>query len=226
VILIAAVCLAAVVVAFVVWPGEREPEYQGRKLSEWLEPYNDVGDDEARVAAIKHIGTNALPFLLSWMQYEPPPWRESIYRHLYKLPKIARKDLTYRVLLGKGELRLRAVVRGFEALGPEAAPAVPELARILSRTKSTGTGYRATFALASIGEEGLPALTNALADPHCANRYYAAEAIGSIGDKARAAVPALLLVLNDPDPVVRDAATLALRQVAPELEPEEDAAPP
>jgi hypothetical protein len=214
-------CAILAVVTVLGWPREKEPVYQGKKLSEWAEPYNDAGDDDARVDAIRHIGTNALPYLLSWMQFERPTWRTKIHGSLHRLPRILRRDIVYRVLLGRGELRLRAVRSAFEALGPEAAPAVPALARILSLTKSPVIGYRAAETLAGIGGDGLSALTNALADQRCPYRYYAAEAIGSMGDKAVAAVPTLLSVLNDPDPVVKDAATLALRWVAPELPPEE-----
>jgi hypothetical protein len=35
--LAAAVIVVAMVGMVVLWPGEREPEYQGKKLSEWLE---------------------------------------------------------------------------------------------------------------------------------------------------------------------------------------------
>ena len=29
-------CIVAAVLIVALWPGEREPEYQGKKLSEWL----------------------------------------------------------------------------------------------------------------------------------------------------------------------------------------------
>src|SRR3954469_4010547 len=77
------------------WP-EPEPRYQGRKLSQWLllrdsaPPFTRPNGLNARLAsfksfpavsygssaetedAIRHIGTNALPYLVKWIQYETP----------------------------------------------------------------------------------------------------------------------------------------------------------
>src|SRR5436190_11030189 len=57
---------------------EREPEYGGKRLSEWVEVYviPERSVPPVRVEeiddAIRHVGTNALPYLLRWMRYEPP----------------------------------------------------------------------------------------------------------------------------------------------------------
>src|SRR2546423_4143418 len=86
----AAVVMVIAVAAIAFWPGEKEPEYQGKKLSEWLEIYrtNDVAlrnamwepwtaakygpkprvDRDAAAEAVRHIGTNALPWLLATIQ--------------------------------------------------------------------------------------------------------------------------------------------------------------
>src|ERR1041385_2280437 len=52
-------------------PGEREPEYQGKKLSEWLlayhHPWESVDPSSTRAAeAVRTIGTNAVPCLVKW----------------------------------------------------------------------------------------------------------------------------------------------------------------
>ncbi len=52
-----------------------EPSYNGKKLSEWVRASRFGVHTEER-AAIHQMGSNALPFLLEWMQYEPAPWRE------------------------------------------------------------------------------------------------------------------------------------------------------
>jgi len=49
----------------VIFSGEREPEYGGRKLSEWVQklPSNAAPDgDSAAEKAIRQIGTNSLPY--------------------------------------------------------------------------------------------------------------------------------------------------------------------
>src|SRR5205809_3072192 len=90
VLLIAA--LALIGVLFAVLSGPREPEYQGRKLSEWVERYTnggwrlvsaDVFEEEEPNNAIRHLGTNTIPHLLKWVGYEMPPWKRKFYRAVY-----------------------------------------------------------------------------------------------------------------------------------------------
>jgi len=63
----------------------REPEYGGKRLSEWvlmLPPDADpFGQTKAEVA-LRSIGTNAVPHLLRWIDYEPASWRLKLYEHL------------------------------------------------------------------------------------------------------------------------------------------------
>jgi len=74
------------------WAGEKEPEYQGKKLSEWVQAYIPKAyfsrypadaaahskSHEAEVA-IRHIGTNALPQLMKWINAETPEWRGRLF---------------------------------------------------------------------------------------------------------------------------------------------------
>ena len=75
VILVAAVALVLIV------NREREPEYGGRKLSEWVRRYRVPGSmtswrpDEQAAQAVHRLGTDAVPYLLGWMSYEAPGWR-------------------------------------------------------------------------------------------------------------------------------------------------------
>src|SRR5215510_13709512 len=91
-LLIGAVVVIGVLVAVV--SGPREPEYNGRKLSEWVDDYNrdawyssyrKFHSQVAAEEAIKHAGTNALPWLLEWIQYEPPLWRRGLDQTLETL---------------------------------------------------------------------------------------------------------------------------------------------
>jgi len=58
-------CTLAVVAAVAFWPEPKEPEYQGKKLSEWLNEYS-ARPDEAR-SAVMTIGKDAVPFLVKWV---------------------------------------------------------------------------------------------------------------------------------------------------------------
>jgi len=49
--------------------GEREPEYQGKKLSEWISHYrrqngNNLGTSGGAAEAIHNLGASAVPWLL------------------------------------------------------------------------------------------------------------------------------------------------------------------
>lgn len=73
---------------------EREPVYQGRRLSQWLDEYNHVGtldQTEPISEAIRAIGTNGLPFLLAHVEHVDSPIKEKLLalvgkQHLVKLP--------------------------------------------------------------------------------------------------------------------------------------------
>ena len=60
----------------------REPGYQGKRLSQWLDEYNRAGSAvEAKLAseAIRAMGTNSLPFLLAHIKHTNSPIQERIF---------------------------------------------------------------------------------------------------------------------------------------------------
>jgi hypothetical protein len=155
--IIVLVCACVVVgVAFVVWPRERQPEYQGKKLSEWLlecsapSPSTRV---EAR-KAVKEIGTNAVPWLLEWLRYEEPAWKGKVYSWAYKVKWINwgqwlnRRFSPWRA---GGPNRLASV--GFAQLGEQAASARPELKRLMHYGKTVETRVIAECCLRFTAEQ-------------------------------------------------------------------------
>jgi HEAT repeat protein len=108
----------------------------------------------------------------------------------------------------------------YPVLASNAAPAVPLLIQCLHDVDPEVR----EMAAASLGRIALepaqvvPALTNCLsvsATPLL--RVRATWALGVYREHARAAMPSLLNELTDPDPDVREAATNALRLIAPEV---------
>src|SRR5436190_21954088 len=83
--LLSAFALAAILTALL-WPRDREPQYQGKSLSQWLEVYSRDADPTA-AAAVHEIGTNAVPWLLKWIRYERSDWREKVGAAIGKLPR-------------------------------------------------------------------------------------------------------------------------------------------
>ena len=63
----------------------------------------------------------------------------------------------------------------------------------------------------------IPALIEALKDKDTDIRLSAAIGLGYFGDKAKDAIPALQTAQLDRDPRVREAATVAISRISPEL---------
>ena len=247
-----------------------EPEYDGHPLSYWLDDsFRYYGAERVTnsnaSAAVHSIATNALPFLIHWIQ---TPIRSS-------------QD---------PDLQSRALV-GFVILGPEAKPAIPDLIKIIGRDSnwpamalsyvgpdvvppliellqtnrtadSGGNRRRGVFprrdreyaimtlnmlgtnaeaalpvlmqcygdeakrsradvasALARIGlnqpEVIVPALIYLLANSNGFGQLEAAEALGSLGNKAESAIPALLLAGQSKDAQLQIAAAVAIKKIEP-----------
>jgi hypothetical protein len=199
IVLAACVLVGIGVVAF--WPAEREPEYNGKKLSEWLRAYSlDYSNDAekkiyereqlAAADAIQHIGTNALPCLVRWIAYEPPVWKEKIGSFVVKIPSrtIARWYMESD-RLGSG------AVRGFEVLGLRAATALPELENVIKTSHRQFNQALAIAAMGHIGKDAFPYLLRALEDRK--TRDIAAWSIVNLprmGADISPAIPAFLLI--------------------------------
>jgi len=172
-------------IGVLVWilSGPREPEYEGRKLSEWvsnLSPksyyYSTRVETKSRsqVAkeaerAIRGMGTNAVPYLVRWIRYERPAWKEKTYQFLRKVlgkPSIGVRD-------DSEMIRAEGCVVGFRALGSEAAGAIEELSQIMNDPKSPQKAAAgAAFALAALGDDALPAFLSGATNKNSAVRMF------------------------------------------------------
>jgi hypothetical protein len=162
-----AVVVALLALAF--WPGEKEPEYQGKKLSKWLEigtrPRRTVAEQKAgeldinqAKEAVRQIGTNGLPYLTHAILSEPPRWLERMINSDFRI--IASMG---RYLNNRRDDRASTAEWGFEVLGPEAKNAAPTLAPFLLATSRIRVG-RVAQALTAMGEDGTVELLTAIAD--------------------------------------------------------------
>lgn len=202
-------------VTAVVFP--REPVYEGRRLSAWLRDLSSGRNGEASTQlparqAVKEIGTNALPFLLKMLKSQDPEWKSQSVAWLQDTC-----DLDLSASLAEAQ-RQRAL-RGFQALGREAEPAVPELRSLVFGSDNL-VALHAVEALRSIGgPQVLPVLFEALNHTNPPLRAEAIVALGSARSRARDAVPQLLKELESPDNLTRIQAAQALGEIAthPEL---------
>ena len=104
-------------------------------------------------------------------------------------------------------------------LGTNALPAIPIFLRHLEHPNHFYR-ERAADALGNLHiepETVVPALTKLLQDDSKAARYLAISGLENFQALARPAVPAITAILTDPDEGLREAATNALRRIAPEV---------
>jgi HEAT repeat protein len=163
-----------------------QPTYEGQTLQYWLEHwYQQNGQNSEAAEAVRAMGTNALPYLVKWIT-QPADYN----------------------WVGRA-------LAGFEALGPVASPAIPDLVKGIGRNGSFVAG-----ALGAIGTNAIPALTNRLLEsvsvsnawaktrPRFGSRHPPEEwivqmsilqALRFYDTNARPAVPALIAYLKHPN---------------------------
>ena len=217
-------CASAALIAMVAFPTEREPKYGGKRLREWLklylQPLDRFTDRQEAAEAVRRIGTNALPWLLKWTDYERPGWKMTLATNppaAARRPGYFRSAYT-RLLNGPLDEDDWLARFGFEILGPQARPVLPEVRR---RMADWGRPWRATGAMEVYteieGPRAVSALVSALVSTNANCRQSAAFCLATLGTNGAPAAPALRKALSDPDPVVSRFAGSALQRVLPQV---------
>ena len=150
-----------------------QPVYKGLRLAQWLDVvarhringYDPVTSSQGRQpskdatpeqiheaeAAVRALGTNALPFLLAWISYEPSsPYR--FYRGilaLMPLPEHTRAFL-WGLTGTKREQLTEFAVQGFRLLNTNALPALADLTKLANDTNHPLTQIFAAKALLTL----------------------------------------------------------------------------
>ncbi|MEI2726224.1 MAG: HEAT repeat domain-containing protein [Verrucomicrobiota bacterium] len=189
----------------------REPEYQGRNLTAWLRRLEAAPEMTSpawreSVAAIRAIGTNGLPTLLTMLGGDDSRWRVQV---VTLIQDTANVDLS--------ELLAEAVHRrariGFQVLGRSARPAIPRLAAFAA-TSDPALAERAFLAMLDIGgPETIPPLLKVLTNSTPARQILAANYLGQLRSQARDAVPKLVQALSGSDVELRATAARALGNI-------------
>ena len=109
---------------------------------------NDRASAE-RDEALRQIGTNAVPFLLSWIQYETPPWKYRVY-HLVN-PILARLGISKGLDDRKLEYQAVGAVWAFKALGDKADYALGDLEKLFNDPAHQLAARRAAMVLVRRG---------------------------------------------------------------------------
>lgn len=173
----------------------REPVFQGKPLSAWVDKVGRIeeydGAPEDAVAAIRAIGSNAVPFLLAWM---PHPGAEQ--------PE-------------EGFPNWSDIEIAWWALGVEGKSAIPTLARWISLPRHTLDDYsvwtESAKAISHLGPDAIePMLTVATNMQGQHELWELLHNFGNLGTNGAPAVPALIHWANNPDYWVRDGVVSAL----------------
>jgi HEAT repeat protein len=239
---VALLFVASFAAAFICLLHSTEPIYQGRSLTYWIEQYrNTRGSESSREAAdaVRNIGTNALPTLLTMLKTKDSAFRTALINWS------AKQSFVNFDLKEASVPRFQAQL-GYEILGPIAQSQIPQLIQILTNNNSAAIHQCAASALGWIGPDAksatsallitakdlddnirnnslwalsriqpdvdlvLPLLIASLDDSFHVARENAAIALGKYGSLATAAVPTLVRTRN-----VNNAGLMALRQIDP-----------
>jgi hypothetical protein len=186
---------------------ENEPRHKGKSLSQWLDVYvkNAENAKGAEAAfAVRTVGTNALPYLLKWIQYEPPAWRASLQAAVPS--KIKDSVLIQSLIAGRAGKRSEYGSAGFEILGTNAVATVPELETLIKKTNAPITVLRSLSALVRMGEPSLPVFERALADKNQMYRNQIPWWLREMADRdgSTAYLPLMRQALTNDDRTVRE----------------------
>jgi HEAT repeat protein len=200
--------------------GQGEPRYKDRNLSEWVTLNarkgvgNHGGDDPEE--ALRHFGTNALPFLIRDLKYERPRWKIRVWALLHYLPVSRNQQRSWSRAALNDMMRGNDAVSAFQTLGDTATPAIPELSSLMFAAKDEQISRRAMQSLAAIGTPAVPALSRALTNFAAPGSFRdnAVEALAEMELQALPAVPMLIQWLQDTNPAVVTMAITALGELA------------
>ncbi len=214
------VVLVLSVLSFLAWEvfRGREPVYQGKTLTEWLEVYNTGGQTETNYAktreAVEHVGTNAIPTLLRMLRKTDSRLKMKWYEFVYW-------QRVFKIKVIYASWRNQEAAMGFRILGGRARAAVPGLIKIYEENISPTSASYAAEALGAIGRDAkaavpsLLSVLNSVKDPNDPRRAASVKALGEIGEEPAQVVPVLIGCLRDSNTWVQTWALGALESFGP-----------
>jgi hypothetical protein len=197
-----------------------QPVYNGKTLSAWV---NELQSDGVggrpellteAVEALRAIGERAVPFLLEWLLQprvlERPPAR--IFGKARSLGPAAIPVAAVESMRWRHEFPAPGLIaNAFEALGPKAISAIPELARALNDPDHPAW-FWALDALCAFGAEAIRVLQSLAAKFEARPRHLGSivDTFGNMGPHALPMLPFLIECGRNEDSSVRSSAVHAL----------------
>lgn len=193
----------------------REPRYQGRTLTSWLDqcwetPLSETQRLAEAQTAIRAIGAQkALPTLLKLAETEDSRIRA------WLVDKSEKRKIRFFHVRSAVQLQLQGIA-GFEVLGTNAAPAVRKLTKLL---RDKERAFVAARCLENIGKPAESALCECLTNADWRVRHFSVSALAAVTDDVEVYLARLQNRLKDAEPSVRFATVqcIGLQNDAPEL---------
>lgn len=196
--------------------GPKEPSYNGRSLSFWLEEWGKSYNNRTNPAtiAIRAIGSNGVPILLARLSEDESPGKLGFWQFV---GKVVPEELNP---INQDITRAVTAAEAINLLGVEAKSAFPTLTNLFTIRSHRLT---AAIGLAGMGHEGIAVLLEALTNQDWAIRHNAAHALGEAGSDYDKVVPALIKMVKiegntQIDSLLRGAAGSSLVQLHKEPE--------
>ncbi len=123
--------------------GPKEPTYKGQKLRKWvaLQATFPASEDERHEAsaALEAMGSNSIPFLVQWMDYQPQRWRQKLSANTLRVLPFLRSFPSIFERIADSERGILACgsYLVLDELKPPAAAVTNQLCRMLLQTRST-----------------------------------------------------------------------------------------
>jgi len=223
--------LIAALVGVVLMLLARDPRYQGRSLTRWLQQYYYTGMDqpqrrqEAQQAVLAMPLHKVLPRLLRMVQVTDDPvslWlidKTDKYRIRF-IRWISSEQYSYedwhRIRWRSAEDFQQLGIAGFEILGTNAAPAVGELEKLLD---VKDRNFDIERCLVSVGKPSEPVYCRALTNQDAEIRQWGINELASVTDDVEVYIARIKGRLQDSSEAVRTTAVdaVGVQTSAPEL---------
>ena len=205
-----ALALSGIILSF-----PREPHFQGRTLTSWLQQCNDTPLDETQRLSEAQTAVRAMPIkkvlprLLNLVEAKDDP--VSVWM-IDKSDKFRIQFLKWH----SAEDFQQLGIAGFEVLGTNAAPAVEELAKLLNEKDHTFTAERC---LVFVGKPAEPVFCRALTNQDSSIRQWSVDNLAAVTDDVAVYIARIKPRLEDSSEAVRVTTVdaIGIQTSAPEL---------
>lgn len=210
------------IAALAAWD-RRELSYQGKPASCWLDHFSSPWEGtNLPLLAFQAMGSNAVPYLIRVLETKPSALGKKLDAELYgisgrgqNLPERFKQRLPSAMRM---EDRREHAAFILSELGPVAEAAIPALVRIIEDPNEgwrlTGEARRALFSMGEKLASQTPRFMEYIKRGGVEARGLGARYLGSIGPKAKQAIPLLLETVDGDDSrIVRWAAASALWKI-------------